>query len=382
MGYSPLGQSRKKVRGTESRPSGSAPGVVTPPDREADTGTPEPYLWPHSPPAEAMSQPALPELPLGSRIQDPLLVIDVEARGGDTPHTILTLGNATGRIQTAPFWASDSHRIAGITKGNVVQVIGTVGSYRDRRQLAVDSIRVLPKEQVEWRHLMPSVGDVGRFWAAVDKWRAGIRGPRLAQTLALFYDDPDFRERYGACPASTSGHHAELGGLLKHTCEVVHVALAIARLFDEADAELVLAGALLHDIGKLESYRWDGVFEVTVPGSVVGHVVLGSLMLDRRVREQPAPPCTEEELLVLQHLILSHHGKLEFGAPVAPMTLEAEILHFADNASAKASSMLDALSDPDNFPAGASITPKGLWQLDRRRAWRTRSDWGRLATEP
>ncbi len=347
----------------------------------ADTDTPEPYLLPHARTVTPMTQPVLPELPVGARLQDPFLVLEVDARGGDTPHTILTLGNATGRIQTAPFWASDAPRIAGIAKGSVVQVIGTIGSYRDRRQVAVDSIRVLPREQVAWQHLLPSVGDITRYWTALDKWRAGLRGPRLARTLGLFYDDPDFRDRYGSCPASTSGHHAALGGLLKHTCEVAHVALAIARLFPEADAELVLAGAMLHDIGKLQSYRWDGTFEVTVPGSVVGHVVLGSLMLDRRVREEAAPPCTEEELLLLQHLILSHHGKPEFGAPVAPMTVEAEILHFADNASAKATSFLEALADPENFPAGGSVSSKGLWQLDRRRAWKGKSDWGRPAPE-
>jgi len=324
-----------------------------------------------------MSQPVLPDLPVGARVQDPFLIMEVEARGGDNPHPVFTLGNATGRIQTAPFWSSDATRIAGIGKGNVVQVIGTGGSYRDRGQLAVESIRVLPHGEVDWRGLMPSVGDVGRYWQAVDRWRERIRGPRLAATLGLFYDDDDFRRCYGECPASIAGHHAALGGLLKHTCEVAHIALETAKLFAHADPDLVLAGVLLHDIGKLESYRWDGAFEVTVPGSVLGHVVLGALMLDRRVRQSPSPPCTPDELLELQHLVLSHHGKLEFGAPITPMTLEAEILHYADNASAKAASMDDALQDPENFAGGGAVSSRAIWQIDRRRAWRSRSDWGR-----
>jgi 3'-5' exoribonuclease len=327
-----------------------------------------------------MTQPVLPELPVGARVQDPFMVLDVESRGGDTPHTVLTLGNAHGRLQSAPFWPSDSHKIAGVIKGSVVQVIGTVGAYRDRRQLAVDSIRVLPRDQVDWHALMPSVGDVTRYWKAVDRWRAEIRGPRLARILGLFYDDPLFRERYEQCPASTSGHHAALGGLLKHTCEVVHIGLGICRLHPGADPDLVLAGVLLHDIGKLDSYRWDGVFETTVPGSVIGHVVLGGLMLDRRVRAETPLPCSEEELLLLQHLVLSHHGKLEFGAPVAPMTLEAEIIHFADNASAKTASMDEALRDPENFAGTSEISVRTLWQIDKRRAWRAASDWGRSAT--
>jgi 3'-5' exoribonuclease len=324
-----------------------------------------------------MTQPPLPSLPIGARVQDPLLVLDVELRGGDNPHTVLTLGNATGRMSSAPFWASDTPKIAGIGKGSVVQVIGTVSAYRDRRQLSVDSIRVLPKDEVDWRDLMPSVGDTRRYWEVLDKWRGRIRGKRLASTLGLFYDDEQFRTRYGECPASTVGHHAALGGLLKHTCEVAHIGLETAKLFPHADQDLVLAGVLLHDIGKLESYRWEGAFEVTVPGAAVGHVTLGALMLDRRVRETSPPPCGEEELLQLLHLILSHHGKLEFGAAVAPMTLEAEILHYADNASAKAASMDDALQDPENFTGGGAVSSRTIWQLDRRRAWKTTSDWGR-----
>jgi 3'-5' exoribonuclease len=119
-----------------------------------------------------------------------------------------------------------------------------------------------------------------------------------------------------------------------------------------------------------------------VPGAVIGHVTLGALMLERRVRAAIRMPCTEEELLILQHLILSHHGKLEFGAPVLPMTLEAEILHHADNTSARTASMAGALQDAENFPDGSTLSPRGIWQLDRRRAWRAASDWGRTGAEP
>jgi 3'-5' exoribonuclease len=88
-------------------------------------------------------------------------------------------------------------------------------------------------------------------------------------------------------------------------------------------------------------------------------------------------PCTEQELDILQHLVLSHHGVLEYGAPVRPATLEAEIVHFADNASAKTASFNDALSDPMNFQKDELVSQKGLWELDKRRAYRGKSDWGR-----
>ncbi len=325
--------------------------------------------------------PQLKQLAQGERIQDALLVLEVEQRTypPDKECTVLTLGNATGRIATSPFWNADQVKVHGIIKGHVVQVIGEVGTYREKRQLNVSSIRVLPKDAVDPRSLLPSVGDVSRYWDTLDRWRAEIRAPRLRHTLALFYDDPNFRAQYEACPASLRGHHAELGGLLKHTCEVAAVGRAIAKIC-RANGDLVLAGALLHDMGKLESYRWDASFEMTECGSLIGHVVLGTLMLERRVRAESTSPCTDQELMLLHHLILSHHGLLEHGAPVPPMTLEAEVLHYADNASAKTASMATVLSNPEHFQGETLVSAAGLWQIDRRRAYRGSSDWG-LATE-
>jgi 3'-5' exoribonuclease len=312
----------------------------------------------------------------GDRVQDPLLVLDVETRSGENPHTVLTLGNSTGSIQTAPFWAEDQPKIAGIRRRTVVQVIGEVAAYRDKRQLKVNSIRVLPPGTIEPDRLLPSVGDVQKYWTYLDRLRSELRGPRLRAVVDLFYEDPEFRRRYEACPASIAGHHAEIGGLLKHTSEVAAIALGMAKVAG-ADLDLVVAGVLLHDIGKLEAYRWDGAFETTDLNALQGHVVLGALMLDRAVRGQPVPPCTEQELAILLHLVLSHHGKQEFGAPVPPLTLEAEVLHYADNASAKTASMGEAIADPSNFPPDGLVSSQGVWQVDRRRVYRGKSDWGR-----
>ena len=237
------------------------------------------YLPPNPSVESSMTAaPDLSRLAVGDRVQDPLLVLDVDqresARGG---FTTLTLGNSHGQLPSAPFWAEDQPRIAGIARGDVAQVIGEVGQYNGRRQLKVSSIRVLPRGAVDWRQLLRSVGDVAPYWDTLDRWREEIRRPRLRATLALLFDDADFRRRFEECPASTSGHHAALGGLLKHTCEVAAIGRAIAKVC-RADAELVLAGALLHDIGKLEAYRWDGVFEHTERGTLLGHVALGLLM--------------------------------------------------------------------------------------------------------
>jgi 3'-5' exoribonuclease len=202
-----------------------------------------------------------------------------------------------------------------------------------------------------------------------------MQRPSLKAVLALFFEDPAFRRQYEQCPASVNGHHARLGGLLQHTWEVAAMAREICRI-TTADEDLTLAGALLHDIGKLDAYQWLGAFEHTTAGSLCGHVMLGSLSLDRRLRQAPLRICTDEELALLHHLILSHHGKREFGSPVEPMTLEAEILHHADHASARAESMEEALSDEANFAAGGLVSARSLWQLDGRRVFRGKSTWG------
>ena len=314
-------------------------------------------------------------LRVGQRIQDTMLVLNVDTRSLESgeQYTILRVGNSNGAIGTEPFWPARQNEVAGIEKGHPVQIIGEVGVYRQQLQIEVISIRVLPKDTVDLHALLPTVGSVDRYWETLDGWRRTIEKPRLNTVLDLFYEDDQFRRRYEECPASVRAHHARLGGLLKHTAEVALIARATARA-SGAELDLVLAGVLLHDIGKLESYSWDGIFDYTVAGSLVGHVVLGALMLDRRLAEEVTSPCTDEERHVLLHLILSHHGKLEYGSPVQPMTLEAEVLHWADNASAKTASVSDTLRDLANFPDGP--VSKRQWVLDGRRVYRGKCDWG------
>jgi len=315
-------------------------------------------------------------LQVGDRVQDTLLVLEAEQKSFDGgAYTVLTFGNATGRLPSAPFFDKDLPYVEGVRRGHVVQVIGEIAEYRGRRQLRVTApLRLLPEGAVDLSQLLPTVGDVTRYWEVLDGWRREIRKPRLARVLALFYEDDEFRARYGRCPASINGHHAAIGGLVKHTAEVAAIARTIAKVCG-ADPDLVLAGVLLHDIGKLESYRWDGVFEYTDAGHLLGHVALGALMLERRLAREAEPPCSGTERDVLLHLVLAHHGRLEFGSPVSPMTLEAEVLHWADNASAKTSSMGEALREAEAF-GDSLVSQRKFWQLDYRRAYRGVSDWG------
>jgi len=316
---------------------------------------------------------SIPALGVGQRVHDTLLVWDVETRtqADGSPYAILELGNSTGRAATAPFWSEELHKVEGLAKGAVVDVVAEVQAYKGGRQLKVVSIRPVPAATADFARLLPSIGDVTPWWNRLERWRAEMGGGPWRRAAAAFYDDPDFRRDYERCPASVANHHAALGGLLKHTVEVAFIAQAIAKTSGAA-WDLLLAGVLLHDIGKLEAYRFDGLFESTEAGALLGHVALGALLLERRLAALN-PPLAPREQWLLQHLVLSHHGALEFGSPVLPMTLEAEILHLADQASAASANFGDALRDDANFPDGASVSRR-VWSLDHRKIYRRPED--------
>lgn len=325
----------------------------------------------------------IPTLSPGSRVTAELLVYDRAERktnSGD-PFVVLTLGNASGRIDTAPIWSNQLEWADGVRSGKIVQAIGDVttwgktGAPKKQLQLA-GPVRVLPDAQYRIEEFLPTVGDCVRLWAWLDKLRAEVESPALRRVLDLFYGDDDFRLRFERTPASTRGHHAKLGGLLLHVCEVANIGRQIGRTMGRrVNADLVLAGALLHDIGKVEAYEIGaGGFAHSPCGLLLGHIVLGCLMLERRIAALGAAVCTEGQLLELQHMILSHHGSLEFGSPVAPMTTEAEIVHWADEASAKATDMMDALDDPEMFAGGRELSDRKPWTLGRY-LWKRPHEW-------
>jgi 3'-5' exoribonuclease len=304
-------------------------------------------------------------LAAGARIQDTFLVWEVETRSQNdgSRFVILHVANASGRVKTAPFWSSEVHKVEGLVKGDIVRLSGDVSDYRGARQIKVITIDPVPRKSVDLARLVPSVGDVAKYWTTLDKWRQEMREGPWKRAVDVFFGDPDFRRDYELCPGSTGNHHAALGGLLQHTIEVGAIARTIAKTC-AADWDLVLAGVLLHDIGKIEAYRWDGIFEMTDVGSLLGHVALGARALDRRLAELE-PPLDERDEWLLQHLVLSHHGELDFGSPVRPMTVEAEILHAADNASATTTNMAAAIAGRDNFEEGQAVS-KRIWTLERK----------------
>jgi 3'-5' exoribonuclease len=315
------------------------------------------------------------QLAIGERVQHELLVLDrvEKTQNNGDPFVVLRLGNASGQIDVAPIWSSQRGWADGADRGRVVQAIGEIGVYprTGKRQIQLTGpLRVLPVEQVDLHAFLPRIaGDTTKLWDWIDRRRAELTTPTLRRVVDLFFADDNFRLAFEKTPGSVNGHHAKLGGLLLHVFEVTSIARQTAKTMG-ANVDLVVAGALLHDVGKVEAYTIDGgQFTNTPCGLLLGHVVLGCLMLERRLAQLGEPVCTEGQLLDLQHMILSHHGSLEFGSPVQPMTTEAEIVHWADEASAKANDMMESLEDAEAFASGKEFSDKRPWRVGRR-IWR------------
>lgn len=319
-------------------------------------------------------------LAVGDRVQHELRVVDRSerrSRRDGEPFIVLTLGNATGRIDTKPIWSNQitSGWVDGVARGSIVQAIGHVAWYEAeaKRQLELTApLRLIPADSVRIDDFLERVPEdqVLKYWESIDRWRDGLESVTLRRVLDCFFADDDFRLRFERTPGSVQRHHARIGGLIQHVVEVTAIARTAAKAA-RANLDLVTVGALLHDVGKVETYEiTPGGFAHTPCGHLLGHIVLGCLMLERLlVGAERDPVCAEGQLLELQHLILAHHGRLEFGSPVEPMTLEAEIVHWADEASAKANDMMESLEEPEHFGAGREVSDKRPWRVGRK-IWR------------
>ena len=324
----------------------------------------------------------IPTLVPGDRVQADFLIsdrVEKSTNNGD-PYVVLTLSNPSGRIDTAPIWSNQREWALGAERGSIVQAIGQVSTFArngsSKRQLSVTApLRVLPSDQVDVSSFLPSIaGDCVRIWDWIDRTRADMQSATLRRVVDLFFADDGFRTRFQRTPGSVAGHHSKLGGLLLHTYEVTSIARTTART-SRANLDLVTAGALLHDIGKVEAYDVASAgFSYTPCGLLLGHVVLGCMMLERALAAAGARVCSDGQQMELQHIILSHHGSLEFGSPVQPMTLESEIVHWADEASAKSNDMSESLDDSDSFADGGDFSSRKPWRVGRK-IWKRPHTW-------
>ena len=246
----------------------------------------------------------------------------------------LELGDRSGRID-AVVWDNSDQLYDKAEVGEIVKVKGWVSTYKEMPQIKVDKIRRAKDEEIDLVDFLPqSERDFNLLYDDFKNIVQTIKNSYLRKLLDLLLEDSSFMEKFKRAPGGKLWHHARVGGLLEHTLKVVSICEKAAEMYDLVDRDLLITGALVHDIGKVNSYSAGGFFDYTDEGRLLGHIVSGDELIEAKIQKIADFP--QDLALKLKHLILSHQGQLEFASPVVPQTIEAIILHYADELDAKA----------------------------------------------
>jgi 3'-5' exoribonuclease len=288
------------------------------------------------------------------------------------PYLNLTLSDKTGQLEGRA-WDPDDPRIArGLVPGDLVKVRGSVSRFDDRLQMKVEKLRKAADDEADRADMLPATTlDVDELWQTLLAFVDSLTEPHLKQLLTTILDDPALAQAYREAPAARQLHHAWLGGLLEHVVSLLTLADRVAPHYPLLHRDLLLTGVILHDIGKTAELAWESGFEYTTEGTLLGHIHMGVVLVEKTIDTLPDFPPRLRTLVV--HLILSHHGKLEFGSPKLPMIPEALVLNFLDDLDAK----MQAISGEFDKSAREGRDPAEftgrVWALDQRQLLNTRA---------
>jgi 3'-5' exoribonuclease len=287
------------------------------------------------------------------------------------PYLNLILGDKSGQLE-GRIWEPGDPRIAkDFERGDVVKARGSASRFDDRLQMKIDQLRVALPAEVDKTDLMPSTTqDVGVLWRALLSFVASFHNADLKLLLTTLLADPALAEAFREAPAAKQLHHAWLGGLLEHVVSLLTLADRVAPHYPLLDRDLLLTGVILHDIGKVRELSWEIGFEYTVEGSLLGHIQMGTALAERTMDSLPNFPPKLKTLVL--HMILSHHGKLEFGSPKLPMIPEALALSFIDDLDAKMQAIQNEFDKCIREGKPADEMTGKVWALDQRQMLNTK----------
>ena len=220
-----------------------------------------------------------------------------------------------------------------------VKVRGLLNRFNGRFQLTVHKLRSMQETEVDFDDYLPrTTKDIGALWQRLVEFVEGFQDPHLKALVKAFMADPTIEQAYKCAPAAKTLHHAYIGGLLDHVVSLFQLCDLACRNYPEAiNRDLLLTGAFLHDIGKIHELTFARSFAYTTRGQLLGHMIIELEMLQQKIAQVPGFP--DEYKTLIEHLIISHHGKYEFGSPKMPMFPEALMLHYLDDLDSKMESM-------------------------------------------
>jgi 3'-5' exoribonuclease len=259
----------------------------------------------------------------------------------------ITLSDKTGTIKGV-VWDNVDQIAAGITSGDFVYVNGSVSDYRGTLQVVIKKMGPFSPDQIDPSDFLPQTSrDIKGMFERLVKRVDSITTDYLKALIDAFFNDKEFVNKFKTAPAAKKMHHAYIGGLLEHTLSMTSLADKIAGHYSGINRDLLLTGAILHDIGKIDEFEYQFKIDYSDKGRLLNHIVIGLKMVDEKLSEIKHFP--EDQVLLLKHLIVSHHGTREFGSPEPPKTIEAVLLNYIDEIDSKVNAIRDfiASEDPD-----------------------------------
>lgn len=259
----------------------------------------------------------------------------------------VTLSDKTGTIKGV-VWDNVDQIAAGITSGDFAHVNGSVSDYRGTLQVVIKNMEPFSPDRVDPSDFLPQTSrDIEGMFERLVKRMDSITTDYLKALIDAFFKDKEFVNKFKTAPAGKKMHHAYIGGLLEHTLSMVSLADKIAGHYSGIDRDLLLSGAILHDIGKIDEFEYQFKIDYSDKGRLLNHIVIGIKMVDDKLSGIEHFP--EDQVLLLKHLIVSHHGTREFGSPEPPKTIEAVLLNYIDEIDSKVNAIRDfiASEDPD-----------------------------------
>ncbi|MFN3691530.1 MAG: 3'-5' exoribonuclease YhaM family protein [Fervidobacterium sp.] len=261
---------------------------------------------------------------------------------------LLTLEDRTGSVRAVD-WYNAEKNDEWIQIGSIIGVSGKVVYFDERLQINIlnadDALRMVPEFDYDIERFVSKTKNQEEMFKELINLIKSVKDNDYRKLLeAFFIEDKSFAEAYKSAPAGVRVHHSYIGGLLEHSLSVAKLAEYTCKIYSQLDRDLLITGAILHDVGKVKEYSINqkGI-EVTTEGELLGHIIIGIEFINQRARG-----IAYEKLLKLKHLIASHHGEFEWGSPVVPKTLEALVLHYIENMDSKINRVFQIIGREDD----------------------------------
>ena len=284
----------------------------------------------------------------GDRVSDLFLVTEknmaISQKGN--PYLNLKLRDKTGEID-GRVWDRAAEMNGTFRTGDIIHVQSQAVSFRNIVQLSISKISVVDDPAIAPADYLPSsASNIPEMFEALMDMIRTIQNPHLKALLELIFGDEETADVFRKAPAAKGFHHAYIGGLLEHTLSVTRLLDLVTQHYRHVNRDLVIAGGILHDIGKIHELSFNGTMDYTDEGRLIGHIVLAVEFVDTKIAAIENFP--RQLALELRHILLSHHGTLEFGSPKRPKTVEALIVNFIDDLDAKTNAFGEFINVPGN----------------------------------